>query len=357
MINKLTRNIIIAMNRRNLLKNLAVTMLALYLANNLKAGNFLSNLSFAEQIAKGPFQSAWQSLKQYKTPEWYKDAKFETWAHWGAQCLPEQGDWYARFMYDDIYAGWLHWHMKTLHPLNQSTYNLMESPWGGNCAIPQFINTYDPNDKRLKQTWIMGQQYAANGDSLFCNLGADKMGQQLNFINFVKSADYASEDEGYRMGKYEIKMGAKGQLSNDVPIFRLADIMLMKAECLLRTSDAGGAAVLVTEVRKRSFGNPAEATVTGAQLLQNSNYQYGFVENGVITEPDNTGAIQYGRFLDELGWEFAAEIHRRPDLIRFGVFTTKTWLSHRPNGDYRTLFPIPENQLKNNTNLGQNPGY
>jgi hypothetical protein len=259
--------------------------------------------------------------------------------------------------YDDIYAGWLHWHMKTLHPLNQSTYNLMESPWGGNCAIPQFINTYDPNDKRLKQTWIMGQQYAANGDSLFCNLGSDKMGQPLNFINFVKSADYASENEGYRMGKYEIKMGAKGQLSNDVPIFRLADIMLMKAECLLRTGNADGAAVLVTEVRNRSFGNTALATVTGAQLLQNSNYQYGFVQNGVITEPDNTGAIQYGRFLDELGWEFAAEIHRRSDLIRFGVFTTKTWLSHKPNGDYRTLFPIPQNQLNNNTNLVQNEGY
>jgi len=51
------------MNRRNLLKNLAVTMPALYLANNLKAGTLLSNLSFAEQIAKGPFQPTWQSLK------------------------------------------------------------------------------------------------------------------------------------------------------------------------------------------------------------------------------------------------------------------------------------------------------
>lgn len=259
--------------------------------------------------------------------------------------------------YDEIYAGWLHWHMKTLHPLNQATYNLMETPWGGNCAIPQFINTYHPNDKRLAQTWIMGQQYASNGEPLLCNLGADKMGQPLNFINFVKSADYASEDEGYRIGKYEIKMGAKGQLSNDVPVFRLADVMLMKAECLLRTGHADDAALIVTEVRKRSFDVPADATVAGAQLQANSSYVYGFVENGVITEPDNTGAIQNGRFLDELGWEFAAEVHRRQDLIRFGVFTTKTWLSHRPNGDYRILFPIPENQLNNNTNLDQNDGY
>lgn len=259
--------------------------------------------------------------------------------------------------YDEIYAGWLHWHMKTLHPLNQSTYNLEESPWGGNCAIPQFINTYNTKDKRLAESWIKGQQYSSSGDSLFCNLGSDKMGQPLNFINFVQSADYAAEDEGYRIGKYEIKMGAKGQLSNDVPVFRLADVMLMKAECLLRTGHAGDAATLVTEVRLRDFDDPSDATVTGAKLEGNSGYQYGFVENGVITEPDATGAIQYGRLLDEIGWEFAAEVHRRQDLIRFDVFTTKTWLSHRPNGDYRKLFPIPQTQLNNNTNLVQNKGY
>jgi starch-binding outer membrane protein, SusD/RagB family len=259
--------------------------------------------------------------------------------------------------FDDIYGPWLHWHMKTLHPLNQTTYNLLESPWGGSCAIPQFINTYSPNDKRLAQTWIRGQQFTSSGDSLFCNLGADKMGLPLNYINFVQSADYAAEDEGYRMGKYEIKMGAKGQLSNDVPFFRLADVMMMKAECLLRTGDASGAATIVTEVRRRSFDNSADAIVTGAQLQGNSAYVYGFVENGVITELDNTGSIQYGRFLDELGWEFVAELHRRSDLIRFGVYTTKTWLSHRPNGAYRSLFPIPQDQLNNNTNLKQNTGY
>jgi hypothetical protein len=259
--------------------------------------------------------------------------------------------------YDEIYAGWLHWHMKTLHPLNQATYNLQESPWGGSCAIPQFINTYNPNDKRLAQTWIIGQQFSSGGDTLYCNLGADKMGLPLNYINFVQSADYAAEDEGYRIGKYEIKMGAKGQLSNDVPIFRLADVMMMKAECLLRTGNAGGAAALVTEVRQRSFDNPGDATVTGAQLQENSSYVYGFVENGVITELDNTGSIQFGRMLDELAWEFVGELHRRSDLIRYGVYTKKTWLSHRPNGDNRALFPIPQDQLNNNTNLVQNPGY
>jgi hypothetical protein len=73
---------------------------------------------------------------------------------------------------------------------------------------------------------------------------------------------------------------------------------------------------------------------------------------------ENGGAdIQYGRFLDELGWEFAVEGHRRQHLIRFGVFTTKTWFNHTPQGDHVTVFPIPEGALDTNSNLTQNPGY
>ena len=50
-------------------------------------------------IAQGPFQPNWDSLKQYECPRWFRDAKFGIWAHWSAQCVPEQGDWYARGMY------------------------------------------------------------------------------------------------------------------------------------------------------------------------------------------------------------------------------------------------------------------
>jgi alpha-L-fucosidase len=52
-------------------------------------------------IAPGPFEPTWQSLKQYECPEWFRDAKFGIWAHWTAQCVPEQGDWYARNMYEE----------------------------------------------------------------------------------------------------------------------------------------------------------------------------------------------------------------------------------------------------------------
>jgi alpha-L-fucosidase len=50
-------------------------------------------------LATGPFQPTWDSLKQYKAPDWFRDAKFGIWNHWTAQCVPEQGDWYARQMY------------------------------------------------------------------------------------------------------------------------------------------------------------------------------------------------------------------------------------------------------------------
>lgn len=50
-------------------------------------------------VAAGPFQPSWDSLAHYQCPDWFRDAKFGIWAHWTAQCVPEQGDWYARSMY------------------------------------------------------------------------------------------------------------------------------------------------------------------------------------------------------------------------------------------------------------------
>ncbi|BDI33227.1 hypothetical protein CCAX7_52780 [Capsulimonas corticalis] len=47
------------------------------------------------------FQPTWESLEQYQCPDWFRDAKFGIWAHWGPQCQPGQGDWYARGMYEE----------------------------------------------------------------------------------------------------------------------------------------------------------------------------------------------------------------------------------------------------------------
>jgi len=56
-------------------------------------------------VMDGPFQPTWESLQQYKSaPDWFRDAKFGMWAHWGPQCVPEQGDWYAQYIYQENHA-------------------------------------------------------------------------------------------------------------------------------------------------------------------------------------------------------------------------------------------------------------
>jgi len=84
------------MNRRKLLKNLVLAAPAAWIPS-VVAGLNWSPLA----PASSPFQPTWDSLAQYQTPDWYRDAKFGLWAHWGPQCQPERGDWYARGMYQE----------------------------------------------------------------------------------------------------------------------------------------------------------------------------------------------------------------------------------------------------------------
>jgi hypothetical protein len=247
-------------------------------------------------------------------------------------------------------------HMQTLEPENQATYNLESSPWGGVCAVPQFISTFDTTDARYIDNYIKYQQFAANGDKLYATMGAFT-GKPLSYRNYVAGVDISDEVDGFRLGKFEIAMGATNRLSNDWPLFRYADILMMKAESMLRSGNADGAAALVTQVRQRNFkSNPTKATVIGADLLKGSSYDYG-LRNHLASTTEGGSNIQYGRLLDELGWEFNQEARRRTDMIRFGVFTKKSWLSHSPNGDYRALYPIPGTEIAKNSNLKQNPGY
>jgi len=51
------------------------------------------------KVIPGRFKPSEESLKQYQAPQWFRDAKFGIWAHWGPQAVPRQGDWYARNMY------------------------------------------------------------------------------------------------------------------------------------------------------------------------------------------------------------------------------------------------------------------
>jgi len=69
-----------------------------------------------EPVTEGKFKPDWQSLSQYEVPDWFRNAKFGIWAHWGPQCQPEQGDWYARGMYEEG-ADYNKWHVQNYgHP-------------------------------------------------------------------------------------------------------------------------------------------------------------------------------------------------------------------------------------------------
>ena len=70
----------------------------LWLPRALAAGE---SPAAAYAIAPGPFQPTWESLAQnYQLPDWYRDAKFGVWMHWGPQSQPLDGDWYAKYLYD-----------------------------------------------------------------------------------------------------------------------------------------------------------------------------------------------------------------------------------------------------------------
>ena len=82
------------MNRRKLLQNLALAAPAAWLPSVVAGLNW-------SPLAPVAFQPTWASLAQYHVPDWFRDAKFGLWAHWGPQCQPERGDWYARGMYEE----------------------------------------------------------------------------------------------------------------------------------------------------------------------------------------------------------------------------------------------------------------
>ena len=80
------------MKRKAFLKNVATAVPALWLS---------STRLFGRSLPMEPFIPDWESLQHYQTPDWFRNGKLGIWAHWGAQCQPEHGDWYARGMYEE----------------------------------------------------------------------------------------------------------------------------------------------------------------------------------------------------------------------------------------------------------------
>lgn len=123
--------------------------------------------------------------------------------------------------------------------------------------------------------------------------------------------------------------------SNDVPIFRYADIILTKAEAVKRG-----------------------ATATNGDTPQSLfNQIRSYVHAPLL---DHDPSLQ--EILDERGREFFDENWRRNDMIRFGTFESEYGFHKHSNPDARfdktcRILPVPDDILKENTNWEQNPGY
>lgn len=180
--------------------------------------------------------------------------------------------------------------------------------WNGATAHQDFVNKYDNADKRKAQ-WITGPQPGG-----------------VNYTRDISSLTSAGVEEGARNIKYlPVAPYNGGTSSNDYPVLRYADVLLIKAEALARSGNTAGAVPLINQTRARAGLTPLSSVT--------------------LTE-----------IYDERGRELCWEGHRRQDMIRFGTFTAAHDFKPASDPKYR-LFPIPAPALAANQNLKQNPGF
>ncbi len=258
--------------------------------------------------------------------------------------------------YDEVFLTGFQLHHMTLHYSSQATYNMEAQPWNGYAAMEETYMRYidsDQNpgpqgevvgsdgtpttgtqDSRLSN-FLVGDQFNAQGDSLFDPgaTDADPNGPLLTYTPHIQNLEpNGLRQAGARVGKFEIEQGATANLSNDYPIFRYADVLLMKAEALWRQNSGDSEALrLVNLIRERAGVTPFTS-------------------------------LDADKLLAERGREMFWEQLRRQDLIRFDGKQGATrfndpWEFKEQSDPTRNVFPIPRDQLEANSNLVQNPGY
>lgn len=212
-------------------------------------------------------------------------------------------------------------HMRSLHYQSNLTYDMSAGPWNGFCAVPTFYDTYENSDLRKSAYFMTGPQKTSAGAAIIESITKEALNIDPNIPALVMASGFTPKQvrtTGARVIKYEIKSGAKENLSNDFPLFRLTDFYLMKAETEIRQGRSGDQ--WINLIRTRA----GVSSWTGATLQQ---------------------------LLAERGRELWVEGHRRQDMIRFGTFGNSSW--ERPANDAsRTTFPIPKWAVDANPNLG-----
>ena len=222
----------------------------------------------------------------------------------------------------------------TLHYLDPLALGIPGSANNGICAMPDYVKSFDPEDKRYLGSFLIGPMInLSTGQQIITAHGRPLIHTVDVTIKYAIDADgwgQVEQEDGARCNKWEFKKGATA-MENDCAIYRLADVYLMKAECLVRLGqDNTEATRLVNELRKRAFTDPAKLKTS----------------------------VRLDDIRLERRFELAWENWGRQDMIRFGTFLNPIpgW---RPNAlpEYRLLFPIPQTAIDANPNLQQNPGY
>jgi len=217
-------------------------------------------------------------------------------------------------------------HMRTLHYQHNLRFDMPVGPWNGLCITPNHFDTYDENDLRREGYHIFGPQFASDGTQILDGLTGEPLDIDPHLPALhMTAADYTPTEyrtTGARVGKYEIAMGAKENLSNDFPLFRLTDFYLMKAECEIRLGGNGDQ--WINPIRSRA-------------------------------QVDEWPNASLDDLLAERGRELYCEGHRRQDLIRFDKFTNEWWEKTVTGDPSVEIFPIPKWATDANPNLLEDP--
>ena len=230
--------------------------------------------------------------------------------------------------YDEATAGGMNFAKMTLHYSSQLTWNFQDQPWNGYAALEEFYNSYDSNDLRKSNNFIVGPQLDYGGNALNDFAADDDGGIQLDYTPAINELEPNSlREAGARLGKFSFKQFGRPDQSNDFPIVRYGDVILMYAEATARAA-----------------GDWNNATTRG--VVEQIRSRAGL---------SSTPAITADFFLAERGREMFQEPSRRTDLIRFGDYGG-TWWNKPASAAHKTLMPIPFDAVNNN-GFTQNAGY
>jgi starch-binding outer membrane protein, SusD/RagB family len=216
---------------------------------------------------------------------------------------------------------------------------------GGSMSIDSFGITSGWGGTRITKTFFNKFTKAGILDSADSRAMFHTDGQTLDIVDISQFTNgYAVKKFSNRKYNDDPPTGGPvgGGVDTDWPFFRLADVYLMYAEAVLRGGSGGDAATAlgyVNAIKERAYGNTS----------------------GNITSADLT--LDF--ILDERARELYWEGHRRTDLIRFGRFSSGSyiweWKGKVAEGvetdSKLNLFPVPSADIIANSNLKQNPGY